>query len=152
VIDNFGVCYTHRSDVKRFLATLCTKYRLTMDWTGSRYIGVTLSWDYLKHTVELTMPGYISRALQQFQHPTPSQPQHYPHAWTPPAYGARQQFVLLDVTPVLELLDKKHVQEVLGTLLYYARAIDSTMLPAIGTLATQQATPTIATLEAITQL
>ena len=42
------------------------------------------------------------------------------------------------------------MQEVLGstTLLYYAHAIDFTMLPALGTVATQQATPTVATLTA----
>lgn len=78
-----------------------------MDWTGAQYIGITISWDYLKHTVDLTMPGYISLALQLFQHPTPSRPQHSPHAWTPPAYGAHQQFVLPDVNPVFDLLDKK---------------------------------------------
>jgi hypothetical protein len=41
---------------------------------------------------------------------------------------------------------------VLGTLLYYARAVDYTMLPAIGTIATQQANGTAATMCAITQL
>jgi hypothetical protein len=36
--------------------------------------------------------------------------------------------------------------------LYYARAVDSTMLVAIGTLATQQAAPTVATMRALTHL
>jgi hypothetical protein len=46
-----------------------------------------------------------------------------------------------------------HVQEVLGMLQFYARAVDSTMLPpAIGTLASQQAHGTKATLDALTQL
>jgi hypothetical protein len=55
-------------------------------------------------------------------------------------------------SPALDVSDKKRIQEVLGTLLYYARAIDSTMLPAIGTLATQQSAPTMATMAAITHL
>ena len=57
VVDDFGVRYTHCSDIERFLATLRSKYGLTMDWTGAQYIGITISWDYLKHTVDLTMPG-----------------------------------------------------------------------------------------------
>ena len=57
-----------------------------------------------------------------------------------------------DETPILDLSDKRKVQEILGTLLYYAHAVDSTMLVAIGTLASQQATPTIATMHAITHL
>jgi hypothetical protein len=51
------------------------------------------------------MPGYIVCALQRFTHSTPTHPQHAPHAWTAPSYGARQQFVVPDVTPVLDLHD-----------------------------------------------
>jgi hypothetical protein len=40
----------------------------------------------------------------------------------------------------------------LGTFLYYARAVDSTMLVAIGEIATQQSKATQATMQAITQL
>ena len=152
VVDDFGVRYNKRSDVDRLLTTLYTKYHLTTDWTGSHYVGLTLMWDYEHRTVDLTMPGYIVCALQRFTHSTPTHPQHAPHAWTAPRYGAGQQFVVPDVTPVLDLHDLKRVQEVLGTLLYYSHAIDCTMLPTLGTLATQQATPTVATLTAITHL
>jgi hypothetical protein len=44
------------------------------------------------------------------------------------------------------------MQEVLGTLLFCARAIDSTMLAAAGSIASQQAKGTKATMEAIIQL
>mmetsp|Transcript_27287 Transcript_27287/g.38602 ORF Transcript_27287/g.38602 Transcript_27287/m.38602 type:complete len:96 (-) Transcript_27287:381-668(-) len=57
-----------------------------------------------------------------------------------------------DTTAALNVANTKKVQEVLGTLLYYARAIDSTMLPAIRTLATQQSAPTAQTMEGIKQL
>jgi hypothetical protein len=59
------------------------------------------------------------------------------------------------VTTVLNklqlLLFTNHVQQVLGTLLLYARAVDSSMLPAISTLPSQQSHGTKATLEALTQ-
>jgi len=44
------------------------------------------------------------------------------------------------------------VQEVISVLLYYARAVDPTLLVALSTLATQQAHGTQATMEALTQL
>ena len=44
------------------------------------------------------------------------------------------------------------MQEVLGTFLFYARAVDSTLLAAIGTIATQQASATEQTMCDITQL
>jgi hypothetical protein len=85
------------------------------------------------------MPGYIARALQCFSHPTPSKPQHSPHAWQKPTYGTKVQYAPdPDTSPALNAADIKRVQEVLGTLFYYARAVDSTMLTAIGSIATQQ--------------
>mmetsp|Transcript_35143 Transcript_35143/g.49915 ORF Transcript_35143/g.49915 Transcript_35143/m.49915 type:complete len:108 (-) Transcript_35143:166-489(-) len=54
-----------------------------------------------------------------------------------------------DNSPALDTKDKKRIQEILGTLLYYARAVDSTMLPTIGTIATQQASPTKKTMQVI---
>ena len=38
-------------------------------------------------------------------------------------------------------MTKKIVQEVIGVFLYYAPPVDLMMLPALGTLATQQASP-----------
>jgi hypothetical protein len=99
------------------------------------------------------MPGYIERALQRFEHPQPAKPQHSPHKWQKPSYGAKVQYALEpDDSPALTAADTTRVQEVLGTLLFYARAVDVTMLPAIGTIATQQASATEETLEATTHL
>ena len=64
VVDDFGVRYTNRCDVDRLLDILRTSYHFTTDWTGQRYIGLTLHWDYINRTLDITMPGYIERALQ----------------------------------------------------------------------------------------
>ncbi len=47
-----------------------------------------------------------------------------------------------DILPALPKEGKKFIQEVIGTFLYYAQCVDSTMLTALGSLATQQANPT----------
>ena len=60
-----------------------------------------------------------------------------------PTYGAKQQFATAeDNSPALSPEDKTYIQEVVGTFLYYARAVDCTMLAALGSIAAQQATPT----------
>jgi hypothetical protein len=98
-------------------------------------------------------PTYVARALKQFQHPEPTHPQHSPHAWQKPNYGARTQYATPNGTTLfLDIKDAKRVQEVLSTFLYYARTVDPTMLVAIGDIATQQAKCTEANMEAITQL
>jgi hypothetical protein len=47
--------------------------------------------------------------------------------------------------------EKTYVQEVIETFLYYTRCVDASMLPALGTLATQQASPTKNTMKKIKQ-
>jgi hypothetical protein len=152
VVDDFAVKYTDVDDATHLLTTL-ELYVCKTDWSGTRYCGLTLKWDYVTRTCEMSKPGYIERALQRFQHLPPTRPQPSPHAWQKPNYGAKTQCAPLpDTSTPLDAAGTKHMQEVLGTLLYYARAIDSTMSVAISTLASQQAHGTNATMIALTQL
>jgi hypothetical protein len=153
VVDDFGVKYTTQDDADHLMSTLKQLYSVSIDWTGEKYCGIQLAWDYKNRTCDLSMPGYVARALKRFQHPEPTRPQHAPHAWQKPNYGAKTQYATPnDTTPFLDVKDTKRVQEVLGTFLYYARAVDSTMLVAIGEITTQQAKGTQATMQSITQL
>ena len=153
VVDDFGVRYTRQEDADHLIATLKSAYEVSVDWTGARYCGLTLKWDYEKRTCDISMPGYIERALLRFQHIAGRSPEHSPHPWQRPNYGAKTQFATLpDATPTLDAADKTRILEVLGTLLFYARAIDSTMLTAIGELATEQSQATTTTMEKLSQL
>jgi hypothetical protein len=153
VVDDFGIQYQNRDDVSHLISALRNFYKISEDWSGSRYCGLNLDWNYQNCTCDISMPGYIERALQRFQHEPPVRPQNAPHSWQKPEYGATTQFAPeLDHTPALDLSDTKKVQEILGTLLYYARAVDPTLLVAIGSLAQQQAKPTVATMKGVVQL
>jgi hypothetical protein len=153
VVDDFGIKYTNRTDADHLITTLKNAYEVSLDGTGSRYCGLSLKWDYLQRTCNMSMPGYIERALQRFQHVAKRVPEHSPHPWQRPNYGAKTQFAPLpDATAALDAADKTRILEVLGTLLFYARAIDSTMLTAIGELATEQSHATMTTMEKLAQL
>lgn len=115
-------------------------YVLTLDWFGTKYIGFTLEWDYINGTVDLSMPGYIERALERFGHSAPNRPQHSPHAWTPQQYGSgTQQTTEPDKSSPLTPANVMRLQQIIGVLLYYARMVDNTMIVALGTLASAQA-------------
>jgi hypothetical protein len=60
VVDDFGVKYTNKDDDTHLLESLqeCN-YKLSTDWTGSRYCGLTIQWDYENRTCDISMPGYI---------------------------------------------------------------------------------------------
>jgi hypothetical protein len=135
------------------LAALRKHYTISVDLTGSKYLGLDIAWDYVNRTVDISIPGYIEHALLCFQHASPAKPQDAPHFAERPIYGAAVQLTAaLDQSPPLSPRDTKCVREILGTLLYYARAVDCTMLPAVGSLAREQANGTKNTMRKIVQL
>ena len=152
VVDDFGVKYTNKEDVEYLIECLSTHYKISIDWEGQRYVGLHMDWDYTNRTCTLSMPGYIERALQRFKHTAPKKKELSPHEWNQPVYGRKQQYEPEDHSPALDAKDSKRVQEIVGTLLYYARAVDSTMLPSLNTIAATQSKSTMNTLKAVTKL
>ena len=125
------------------MTVLRNHYTISSNWTGSRYLGLDLDWDYEKHEVLLSMLSYVQDALTRFHHSRPHKPQHQPYPHAKITYGDKAQYATAeDNSQLLAPADKKIIQEVTRTFLYYARAIDATMLPALGLLATHQAAPT----------
>ena len=85
------------------------------------------------------MQNYVTKALNKFQHPTPKRAQYAPYQWTCPNYGATKKLPTpLDTSPPIPEERKRSIQKIIGTFLYYDRAVDCTMLPALNTLAEQQ--------------
>jgi hypothetical protein len=153
VVDDFGIQSIGRADAEHLLAALRDLYTVTVDWAGTKYLGLTLKWDYINRSVILSMPGYVDDALHRFQHTKPAYSEDSPHAWTKPTYGAPVQLTpLADTSAALDRHGITKLQQVIGTLLYYARAIDSTMLVTLGTLASAQSKGTEQTAKAVTRL
>ena len=65
VVDDFGVKYVGKEHAIHLQNTLKRNYEITNNWTGKRYIGITLDWDYKRRQVHLSMPGYVAKASQQ---------------------------------------------------------------------------------------
>jgi len=72
-VDDFGVKYINQTDVNHLVQTIKQDYKIEEDWEGTRYLGISLNWDYKKREVHLSMPGYVERALARFGHPMPKQ-------------------------------------------------------------------------------
>jgi hypothetical protein len=141
VVDDFGIKYLGKENADHLLNALKEHYEVTKDWAGKLYCGISLDWNYDNRTVDLSMPGYIANALHKFQHKQPDRPQHAPYPARTPQYGATIQLTpaVLD-SPSLTPQGRKRIQQVVGALLYHGRAIDGTIMTAISSLASQQAT------------
>jgi hypothetical protein len=153
IVDDFGIKYVSKEHAEHLLSTIALLYTSTTDWEGELYCGLTLKWDYDARTVDISMPGYVTAALHKYQHPTPTTPQHAPHKWVQPKYGqATQSAHPIDESNPLTTTAIKQVQQIVGTLLYYARAVDSTMLVALNTIAAEQSKGTEQTAHAVIHL
>jgi hypothetical protein len=92
VVDDFGVKYSNKQDALHLVNALKQMYETTLDWEGQLFCGIHLHWNYEKEKrkVRLSMPGYVQKCLQRFQHEKSKQ-QHAPYPWNEPAYGQRIQ-------------------------------------------------------------
>jgi hypothetical protein len=63
VVDDFGIKYINETNVNHLIQALKQDYEIEEDWEGTRYLDITLDWDYKKREVHLSMPGYVERAL-----------------------------------------------------------------------------------------
>jgi hypothetical protein len=91
VVDDFGVKYVEKEYAEHLIQTLKLYYPISPNWAGNLYCRIKLNWDYTAGTIDLSMPGYVEKALHHFQHPTPHQPYHSPLKWTAPQYGVKVQ-------------------------------------------------------------
>ena len=147
-VDDFGIKYCSRDDADHLIKAIQSAYQCKIDWNGTNYLGMTLDWHYDKKYVDVSMPNYITKVLERLQHPKPARPQFSPQDWTKPTYGAKVQYAPSpSSSPFLPASGVKEVQSTTGLLLYYARAVDYTMLTALQEIASEQAKPTEDTLK-----
>ena len=143
-VDDFCVQYTNKGDVVYLHSALTAcKYVYTTDWKGTQYCGITIEWDYKARTCTISVPGYIEKVILRFQHQAPPKAQHFPFPTAAIQYGkSSQQLAPEDDTALLDKLQTKHIQQISGALLWYARMIDNTMLKVLNTIARKQSAPT----------
>jgi hypothetical protein len=153
VVDDFAVKYVKREDADHLIDTIKKYYPMTVDKEATKYIGLTIQWDYINRKAHLHMPGYLNKALVRFNHDKATKIQNSPYPHVSPNYGTKIQYVEDEIdSPILSKEDMKCIQAVTGTLLYYARAVDPTILPALSAIATEQAKPTQKTMKNVKQL
>jgi hypothetical protein len=54
-IDNFGIKYVGREHVEHLSGILKEHYKCSQDWSGARYLGMTIDWDYITKSVHVSM-------------------------------------------------------------------------------------------------
>ena len=71
VVDDFAVKYVNREDADHLIATIRKYYPMTVDEEATKYIGLTIQWDYTNRKAHIHMPGYLDKAFVRFNHKKP---------------------------------------------------------------------------------
>ena len=69
-VDDFGVKYIGRKHAEHLISVLKQDCTISQDWTGAKYLGIDLDWDYANRQVHRSMLDYIPAALKRFNHVT----------------------------------------------------------------------------------
>jgi len=144
VVDDFGVSYNDHAGAEHLHQQLLQRYPHRINWEPKKYLGITIVFDYDARTATLSMPGYMDRVVLRFRRllSTGKAQATSPSVYIPPSYGKATQYTRVDTTAIFSPADKLEMQELVGCLLYYARAIDCTMLPGVNHLSSELSTLT----------
>ena len=152
-VDDFGVKYVGKEHAQYLMDVLKKFYKMEEDWKGALYCGISLDWHYAEGYVDIYMPNYVHKQLTKYNHSPPKKRQNCPYAPEPKKYGKSAQYITPEPEcPAVDATDKKYVQQVVGSFLYYARAIDMTILHALNSIAAESSKPTKRAMERVRQL
>lgn len=143
VVDDFGVNFEGLEHENHLRKTLEHWYDITVDWGGSKYVGINLNWNYNNRTLDTSVLGYVASKLNQFGHSAPKKTQHAPAIAQPIKYGQKvQKATPRDTSSMLSKEGMERIQRVVRAFAWYAGATDPTMPKTLSSIAERQATAT----------
>ena len=78
--ENFGIKYLGKDNGHHLITASQQYYELSIHWTGDKFCGLTIEWNYSSKSARISMPTYINKLLPTLQHTYTVKPQHSPHA------------------------------------------------------------------------
>jgi hypothetical protein len=142
VVDDFAVVWSSAQSMQHFLTTLRKLYTVKVDYLGLKYLGINIDINRKQRHVTLSMPGYIAKLMKKVR-PEGVKAASTPSIYSAPNYKSTAQTATVDESPLATPTQQHEMQVVVGTLLYYARTVDPSILTAVHELGSTQARPTV---------
>jgi hypothetical protein len=152
VVDDFCVYYEDTEEVDKLLEHIEKAYVITRDWECESYLGMRIQFSQDHDEVAISIPDYVQRAVKRFMGNELPVHQLSPLKYEQVNWFTTKLPAQLDLGPKIGADEILWLQQLIGTFLYYARAVDPTILVAINKLAVQQTTATTHTILAAKHL
>ncbi len=111
---------------------------------GNKIAGLNVQWDFPSKQVRIDMKSYVNDLLLSLNWLMHKRPQLLPFTATLIAYGQKSQYTPdKDTSAPLSPECIKRVQKIIGSLLYYAQAVDNKLLVALNAVSARQAKATV---------
>ena len=139
MVDDFLVKFKNRDAADHILNALRELYTTTSDVaTTQKYVGITFNHNKAARYIDMSMPGYVKKAIQRFKR-THLKGADLPIVYVRPKYVSFQQEVAAEpITVPLTPAETLELQEIVGVFLFYARAVNPLMLTAINKIGSEQ--------------
>ncbi len=147
VLSNRQQFWSEYVGIKHFnhlLAVLQRYHQVQTNMAGDKIAGLNVQWNFPSKQVCIDMRSYVNNLLLNLNWLMPKKPQLSLLTAKPIAYGQKKQFTPdEDTSAPLSPDSIKRIQKIIGSLLYYAQAVDNKLLVALNAISTQQAKATI---------
>ena len=107
-VDDFGVKYFSKDYADHILDSLEKHYAISKYWEGRNHLESTIYCYWNKGCVNISIPNYVEKYLDQLQHPNPKRPKYVSHFWTITAYIKRLQ--MAPYPDENNIIDKKSIK------------------------------------------
>ena len=154
IVDDMGIKYANDDDLDYLINVIEPHWKLKVDKTGSKFVGMHLIWQYERPTPRVMVfnPTVVRDALARFAPGKTLRGRSTPSPYSQPVYGKHNQTGPFDDSSPAPPETVKFVQEVTGLFNHYSRVIDYTMAEAVTSIARTQAAPTEDTLKRVNHL
>ena len=142
IADDYGIKHHDIAHYHRLVNALSTKCHVKAHPIATTFLGLTIDHDRTARTITTSMPDYVPKMLRRYR-PDGVKHASSPSMYVPPVYGSTApQLPTTDLSAPASPAEAAELQQIIGSALYYARAMDTTILEVVTTLSSLQATPT----------
>ena len=154
IVDDMAIKFDNEDDLQFLLSTIQPHWKVKLDRSGTKFIGMDLRWNYdlPLPSVTLSAPTVIPNAIAKFCQNKKMTGKSTPSPYTKIHYGSKVQDAPLDDDSPAPPGSAQYVQEVTGTLGHHSRVIDYALHEAVTAIARTQAAPTMDTMNRVEHL